>query len=361
MRGFDRRPERDLVRRDPGFEAALARGGRDLLSRERRRASVKARHAGEPGGHCIGVALQPLPACCLGRKLALEDAGHDLALAVQRELEVLQQAPDVRAFLEVAGAHVGVDRRAAVVGAEARVAAGEVAHVEARVHRVRLPAEEHDRPLRGDGALDLRQHALLARLDELEAAEPELVLLDQREHEPIAVVARLDAVDLVVELFRKALDVREIAQARLVQVGRHGQRVLGAVEVCAHDFDRSLGLVGREVRRHGGHPVAEEHVDVAVLERGESHRHREHGDPWLVAEQAHEMACKPGRRRDVGPADVREAHDAAGFGLGSGPRGAGQRHQQQGAYGDDTFSAHVRFPPQPALVSQNSPWLTNCS
>ena len=52
-----------------------------------------------------------------------------------------------------------------------------------------------------------------------------------------------------------------------MQVGRHGQRVLGAVQVRAHDLDRALGLVGLEVRRHGGHPVAEEDVDVAVLER----------------------------------------------------------------------------------------------
>ena len=44
------------------------------------------------------------------------------------------------------------------------------------------------------------EHALLARLDELEVAEPVLVLLDQRQHEAVAVVAGLDAVDLVLEL-----------------------------------------------------------------------------------------------------------------------------------------------------------------
>ncbi len=54
---------------------------------------------------------------------------------------------------------------------------------------------------------DLREHPLLARFDELEVAEPECVLPDQRQHQAVAVVAGLDAVDLVVELGGEALDV----------------------------------------------------------------------------------------------------------------------------------------------------------
>ena len=120
--------------------------------------------------------------------------------------------------------------------------------------------------LRGDRALDLREHPLLARLHELEVAEPECVFLDQRQHEAVAVVAGLDAVDLVVELGSEAPDVGEVTEPGLVQVGRHCERVLGAIQVRAHDLDRALGLVGLEVRRHGRHPVAEKDVDVAVLE-----------------------------------------------------------------------------------------------
>ena len=315
--------ERDLVLHHPGLEAAPAASRRRRRGRERGGPAIESRDAVEPRGERLGIRLQPLCGRGLGRELALEDAGHHLALAAQRELEIPDEVADVRALLEITGADVGVDRRAAVVGPEARVAAREVAHVEARVHRVRLPAEEHDRALRGDGALDLGQHALLARLDELEVAEVELVLLDQGQHQPVAVVAGLDAVDLVLEFRRVALDVREVVKPGLIEIRRHGERVLRAVEVCAHDLDRTLGLVGPQVRGHRGHPVAEEYVDVAVLQRGVSHRHGQHGDLGLVAEQANEVARESRRRRDVGPADVREAHGAAGLGIGRGAREPG--------------------------------------
>jgi len=311
----------DLVRRDPGLEAPRPARGclRVGLRDQRRRTAVEARDAVEPARERRGIALQPFRAGGLGCELAVEDAAHDAALAIQRELEVLEQPAEVRAFLEEALAHVGVDHGTAVVRAEARVAAGEIPHVEARVHRVRFPAEEYDGPLCGDRALHLREHALLARLDQLEGAKAVPVLGDHFQHEAVAVVARLDAVDLVAQLRREALDVVEVTQSGLVQVGGHGKRVLRAFEVRPQDFHGAVGLVGRAVRCLCRHPVAEEHVDVAVLEGCVSDGHRKHGDVRLVAEHPHQVAREAGRRRDVGPADVREADHPAGFRIGGGP------------------------------------------
>ncbi len=122
----------------------------------------------------------------------------------------LISAPTFGHWLDVAGAGVGVDRGAAEVGPEDIVAALEIFDLELGVHRVRLPAEEDDRLLAPRRALDLGQHALLARLDDLEFLQAELVRLDHVDDQAVAVVARLDAVDLAGEL---ALELRDVGES----------------------------------------------------------------------------------------------------------------------------------------------------
>src|SRR3546814_3243717 len=89
----------------------------------------------------------------------------------------------------------------------------------------------------------------------------EVVLLDHVEDQAIAVVARLDAVDLAVELVRELGDVGEVLQALLRRVLRHRQGVLGAFQVGAQHLDRALFAILGDVGLHGRHPVAEEDVD----------------------------------------------------------------------------------------------------
>src|SRR3546814_20419721 len=73
--------------------------------------------------------------------------------------------------------------------------------------------------------------ALLGRLHHLEVAQIERVLVDHVEDQAVAVVARLDAVDLAVEIVLELGDVGEVLQALLRGVLRHPQGVLGAFQV----------------------------------------------------------------------------------------------------------------------------------
>ena len=106
-------------------------------------------------------------------------------------------------------------------------------------------------------------------------SSPKAFVLDHLEDQPVAVVAGLDAVDLAVELVAELGDVGEVLEPLLGEVGRHGEGVLGALEVDADVLDRAVLEVGPDVGLHGRHPVAEEHVDVVVLQAGVGHRHRE--------------------------------------------------------------------------------------
>ena len=88
--------------------------------------------------------------------MAVQDGPHQLALAAQGKLEVREQVSDVRAFGAVALARQGVDDGAAEIGSEYLVAAVQVPKVEPHVHRMRIPRQEHDGFLGGEGPFDLR-------------------------------------------------------------------------------------------------------------------------------------------------------------------------------------------------------------
>ena len=216
---------------EPNAELAGAAHGRE------RRTTVEGGHPLEPAGHYGGVRLEPALRGHLRWLMAIENVGHYPAFLLRGEGEVAEQPADVGALRRVAGARVGVNPRLAVVWSEDRVSAGQVAQIEAHVHRVRVPGEKHDGRVGAEGALDLRQHALLARLDQFEIAQAEEVLPQHPQHQAVAVVPRLDAVDRVVELRGVSLDVCEAAQAGLIGVGGCGEGVLGPGQVGAYDFD----------------------------------------------------------------------------------------------------------------------------
>ena len=276
--------DRDLVTLHPGLQAPAAAELGLRMQRGERRAPVEGAHAGEPARDHRGIGPEERFGGGFRRQMTIEHVVHHAALLLRRERQVAQQLPNVGALARIAGARVGVHPRLAVVRPEHRVTALEIAQVEAHVHRVRVPGEEHDGRVVVVGTLDLREHALFARLDEPETAEAEQVLAHHAEHQAVAVIARLDAVDGGVELRREACDVGEALQPGRVGVGRHRQGVLGAGEIVADDLHGAVCQVALAIGLHGGHPVAEEHVDVVILQRGVRHRHRQHRDLRLVTQ-----------------------------------------------------------------------------
>ena len=103
----------------------------------------------------------------------VEDGAHDLVFHGQRELEIVEQLADIRALAGIAGTDICIDRGAAEIRAEEVVTAGQVGHLEIGIHRMRLPAEEHDAfvALRRPGGLG--EHALLGAFSNLETVETE--------------------------------------------------------------------------------------------------------------------------------------------------------------------------------------------
>ena len=85
----------------------------------------------------------------------------------------------------------------------------------------------------GIGAGDLRQHALFAAFDDFEGAKVELVLRHHVQKQAVAVIARLDPVDLALKriFLRRDLGVIVDAQIGAGLVG--GQRVFRAGQVGA--------------------------------------------------------------------------------------------------------------------------------
>ena len=302
----------DLVAHDPLLETA--RPGLRCRPRQgaKCRLSLDGRDAVEPGFGDLRIGFQPPGGRDLRLFMLVEDGGHHLALSAQREVQVVQQAADIGALGDVALARHGVDRGTAEVRAEHGIATGEIAQIEAHVHRVRLPGEEHDGFLAARRPLDLGKLALFARFDQLEIAEIEQVLLQHLEHMPVAVVAGLDAVDGALQRGGEAVDVGEVPQARLPGIRRHRQRVLGAGEIRTQHLDRSLVDVAFAVGFLGRHPVAEKYVDVVVLQRREGHGHREERSRRRVTELAQQLCRERGGRRHVRPSHIGEAHRAAG-------------------------------------------------
>ncbi|MDT4848370.1 hypothetical protein FQZ97_824580 [compost metagenome] len=274
-----------------------------------------------------------------------------MVLHGQAEFEVLQQLPEVRAFLGEPLAHVGVDRGAAKIRAEPVVPAFQVVHLQLVVHRVRFPAEEHGPLLEVLGALHLGEHAVLAGLHEFEVAQAEGAPCDHLVDQCIAVVAGLDAVDLAAQLLLELRQVGEALHAAFPGGLVHRQGVLGACEIGAEALHRAFIQVGTDVVFTARHPVAKEDIDLAFTHRLVGVGGRQTLDLGDVAELAQHIAGDGGGDGDVAPADVGEVHGGAAFGVGGGQGrlgGAdrdGQRRsgqQRSGGLSHEKGSVHCR-------------------
>ena len=139
---------------------------------------------------------------------AIRSYYDDLVDHGNRKGQVFQEQGDVGLFLIKSLADVGVDRGGAVIVAEGiGLAAGEILHVDDFIHVVRCPAKEYDPLLVASEGLYLGEHALLAGGNQGESLEIEHILIDHRLNDLIAVVAFLDAVNLVIELVGEFGDV----------------------------------------------------------------------------------------------------------------------------------------------------------
>ena len=120
------------------------------------------------------------------------------------------------------------------------------------------------------------QHALFRGFDHFEPVQTEGARGDHVKDQAVAVVARLDPVDLAFQRVLLGGDVFEIldAKGRASLVG--GQRVFRAFKVGADHIDGFRIAVGGEVCLHRGHPVAKEHVDIAFGKAGVGDRNRQH-------------------------------------------------------------------------------------
>ena len=208
---------------------------------------------------------------------------------------------------------------------------------------MRLPAQEDDPLLLAVGADDLGQHAGFARLDHLEALQAEGVLRDHVLDQAVAVVARLDAVDLALELLAVFGDVAEALDAAVGRQLVDRQRVFRPDQIPRNGLDRPVLAVLLDVAFHGRHPVAEEDVDFAGAEALVGDRDRQHLRARIVAQRLEHHRGRRGGRRDVRPPDVGEADILAGCRIGR-PGGGRKQHGGNGAQSRQSHpSCHGNF------------------
>ena len=171
--------------------------------------------------------------------------------------------------------------------------------------------------------MDLRQHALLARLDEVEVAEAELVGLDHAQDRAVGARSRLDAVKPAAQLLLESRDVAVAPKTLLGRAGRGREADHGPLEVDPDHVDPSLGHEGGLDRLLERHPVPQEHVNRAARQRLKGDRDRQDQDLGLVPDRPQDEVRHGRGRRDVRPADVRE------HGLATGLRVLRGRHRRR--------------------------------
>jgi hypothetical protein len=205
---------------------------------------------------------------------------------------------------------------------------------------MRLPSQEHDPLLALRGAGHLGQHSLLGGLDHVEALQAEGVLVEHLLDQAVAVVARLDAVDLAVQLVLELGDISKALNAAVGHVLGHRERVLGTLEIDTQHLDRAVVTIRGQVTLHGRHPIAEKDVDVAVLQAGVGHGHRQHLRRRFVTQALEHDRGRRRRGGDIGPANVREAHLLAGRRIARRLSGAHRQHERDGARRQIPFEKH---------------------
>ncbi|MNL08935.1 hypothetical protein D3C87_1296770 [compost metagenome] len=89
-------------------------------------------------------------------------------------------------------------------------------------------------------------------------------IVDGIQHQLVG--ARFDAVELAVELVREFLQVGEIPDAGIPNIGRNRESVFGAYKIGSDFFDRSVFLVRLVVVHHCRVPIAQKDVEILALQ-----------------------------------------------------------------------------------------------
>src|SRR6218665_61552 len=273
--------------------------------------AIEGLHVRKPRIEHLGILLQ-IRTRSLSRPGFVHHRLHQLVLQLRREAQLRDQFAGVGAALKKIGRGQRIDARLAVVGAERRIAARQVIDAELDIHRMRLPTPQHHPLLVANRTLERDQHPGLAGLDQLEATKPVQVLVDHLLYLRVGTAARLDPVDLAVELLAVPGDIVERLQAGGPSVAWHRKRRLGAGQVGRFDHVDRLAVEERlNLQLLQRPPVAQRYIELLVLQAGKRDGHRRHRRAWLVAERLEDHRSQRGHRRDVGPAVVGKTQIAA--------------------------------------------------
>jgi hypothetical protein len=189
---------------------------------------------------------------------------------------------------------------------------------------------------------------------------PVHIVVDHLLDERIAIVARLDAVDLAVQLVVILRDVVEVLDAGLIRIIGHGERVLRARQVRRRQNLHLIRFPERvDHRVHRRRPVAEEHVDLLALHARERDRHGGDRLCRVIAQPLENRRCKSGRRGDIRPADIGEVHVSARGGLGGVRRIRTRQHRRNHRRDPQAFhvslSQFFQGTTRPARATSQSP------
>ncbi len=152
----------------------------------------------------------------------------------------------------------------------------------------------------------LRQHPLFRAFHHFKPLEAKSVALNHFKDQAVAVISRLNTVNLSFQRLFMGGDIGKILDAKIGCGLVYGQRVFRPFKVCA-DCVHGFGVaVAGNVAFHRWHPIAKEDVDISFCHRSVSHRNRQHFDVGLIAECAQDGGGRSSGGGDIRPADIRE-------------------------------------------------------
>ena len=100
---------------DPQFERIEPAVAAERRKRRPGDTTAKARHALQPLRAYVRMLLEPVHRRLVWITVLIENRAHELIFELEVELQVAQQPADVGTLRCIAGAHVGIDGRAAVM------------------------------------------------------------------------------------------------------------------------------------------------------------------------------------------------------------------------------------------------------
>ena len=178
---------------------------------------------------------------------------------------------------------------------------------------MRFPAEKDDMFIALCRPRNLCQHALLGRFHDLKSFKAKRIGGDHVQDQPVSVIARFNAVDFGIKLILELGDIGKALQAGIMGILRDGKRIFRTLKIDANRLHRPVFAIGFNVTLHGRHPVAQEDVNVLVLQRGISHRHGQNLHVGFISERRQDNRSGRCRCGNVGPANIGKTHSLAAF------------------------------------------------